>query len=374
MTGFRSGGVGAAVAAALVASLLQIPSTRSALAQVQRGANCAQTSIGETPLIDLGTDEYRGSEGGLYPEGKNRPPRRYRRIGSNRASMVEPLDVSGKPDRRGAIVLLSVGMSNTAQEFEAFMELAESDARLNPDVALVQGAQGGWDATEIADPSAEFWDSIDRFLAQSGLSPKQVQVVWLKEAVAGENRPFPEDAEALRRLLRTIVRIMKDRYPRLRLVYISSRTYAGYAVTDLNPEPFAYESGFAVKWLIGRDIATRKRERPWLAWGPYLWTDGTAGRSDGLVWTCDDVESDGTHPAESGQRKVAELLLDFFTTNRTTSSWFLAEDVAGQAVAARPVPFGSSIEGCMGHASSSDAPDRSRGPRRLSPWANGSFL
>jgi len=222
-------------------------------------------------------------------------------------------------------VLLSVGMSNTKSEFQAFRELAEEEQGVNADVALVQGAQGGWDAVRIADPHAEFWTRIDSFLADNRLTRRQVQVVWLKQAVGGEDRPFPEDAQSLKRLLRSIIGIMKDRYPRLRIVYISSRTYAGYATTTLNPEPFAYESGFAVKWLIQRDIRTGRRERPWLAWGPYLWTNGTQGRNDGLVWTCDDVTSDGTHPSESGQRKVAQLLLDFFGTNSTATSWFLTE-------------------------------------------------
>jgi len=312
------------VAAALIAGVLQIPPSTPILAQELGGPDCAQTSVGETPLSDLGTDTYQGHEGGLYPHGKNRPPRAYRRIGLRRASKVEPLNAAGKPDPNGKIVLLSVGMSNTAQEFQAFMLTAANDPAVNPDVALVQGAQGGWDATEIADPDAMFWDNIDGLLAASGLTPQQVQAVWLKEAVAGEDRAFPEDAEALEDLLRTIVGIMRARFPKLRLVYVSSRTYGGYANNILNPEPFAYDSGFAVKELVARDIATKKRERPWLAWGPYLWTDGTAGRSDGLIWTCDDVEPDGTHPSASGEQKVAELLLDFFTTARTSSSWFIA--------------------------------------------------
>lgn len=31
---------------------------------------------------------------------------------------------------------------------------------------------------------------------------------------------------------------------------MSSRTYGGYATTELNPEPYAYQSGFSVKWLV----------------------------------------------------------------------------------------------------------------------------
>ena len=51
-----------------------------------------------------------------------------------------------------------------------------------------------------------------------------------------------------------IVRMLKGRFPNLQLAYVSSRSYAGYATTELNPEPYAYESAFAVRWLIQDQI------------------------------------------------------------------------------------------------------------------------
>ena len=119
----------------------------------------------------------------------------------------------------------------------------------------------------------------------------------------------------------SIVRTLTARFPKLRLVYVSSRTYGGYAVTHLNPEPFAYESGFAVKWLVQSGVEGRLG-RAWVAWGPYLWTDGAAGRRDGLTWNCDDVLEDGSHPSANGTRKVARLLMEFFTADPTAQSWF----------------------------------------------------
>jgi hypothetical protein len=148
-----------------------------------------------------------------------------------------------------------------------------------------------------------------------------VQAVWLKTAISGEARPFPADARALRVKLRAIVKILSGRFRNLRLLYVSSRTYAGYAVTPLNPEPAAYDSGYAVRWLI-EDRMKRRLRGPWIGWGPYLWTDGRKGRSDGFVWTCDDVKRDGTHPSAVGAAKVARLLLDFFKTDPTAKGWF----------------------------------------------------
>jgi lysophospholipase L1-like esterase len=62
---------------------------------------------------------------------------------------------------------------------------------------------------------------------------------------------------------------------------------------------------------------------PLLLWGPYLWADGEQPRAaDGLVWKPEDLGPDGAHPSESGRRKVAELLLQFFKTDATAKFWF----------------------------------------------------
>jgi hypothetical protein len=45
-------------------------------------------------------------------------------------------------------------------------------------------------------------------------------------------------------------------------------------------------------------------------------------QSDGLVWKREDLGGDGTHPSESGRRKVAELLLKFCKTDANVKSWF----------------------------------------------------
>ncbi len=302
--------VPAALAAAVVAAAASAGAERPS-------ANCARTSTGLVPLTDLKAGRYGGAQGGLYPAGADAPPKAYLAKGLAAAKLVKPVD--------GKIVLLSIGMSNTTQEFSAFKRAADVDPHRNPQVTVVDGAQGGQDAEIVKDPSSRFWTVVDDRLAQAGATAKQVQAVWLKEAIAGEQRPFPDDARGLEGDLRTIVGLLKARFPALRLVYVSSRTYAGYATTTLNPEPYAYESGWAVKWLVEEGLTAKlKTKTPWVAWGPYLWTDGTKGRADGFTWTCDDVRADGTHPSPtSGVQKIAALLQRFFATDPTAKSWYL---------------------------------------------------
>jgi hypothetical protein len=267
-----------------------------------------------TPLTDLGAHRYHGFQGGLYANGRNTPPRAYLQAGLAAAKRVHPVD--------GKVVVLSIGMSNTTQEFSAFERVAGASPAKAAGVTLVDGAQGGQDAEQVKDPVARFWSVVEQRLAAASAEDVQVQAVWLKEAIIRERNPFPADAHRLQNDLRAIVGILRSRFANLRLVYISSRTYGGYATTPLNPEPYAYDSGFAVKWLVNERVKG-KLSGPWIGWGPYLWTNGERGRKDGLTWTCADVRpSDGTHPSASGQLKVANLLLRFFTTSPTTKSWF----------------------------------------------------
>lgn len=284
-------------------------------------ANCSRTSVGLTPITDLGKGTYKGTEGGLYPGGVNTPPGGYLASGESAADAVRPLDTAGKPSSGGKIVLLSIGMSNAAYEFSTFALSAHSLPNVNPALEVVNGAVPSATADTISNAQDPYWAEVQQRLQKNDVTAQQVQAVWLKEAIRNEDRPYPTDANVLEGDLEAIVSILAQRFPNLQLIYASSRSYGGYATINLNPEPFAYDSGFAVKALVASHIA-KSGAGPWVAWGPYIWTDGTRGRKDGLVWTCADVEQDGTHPSTGGRQKVANLLLSFFEHDKTTG-WFL---------------------------------------------------
>jgi hypothetical protein len=287
------------------------------------------------PLSDLGSAQYLGFPGGLYPNGQNFRPFAYEKAGLSLAARVEPLDIAGKPSISGKIVMLSIGMSNTSSEFLQFIRLVEADRRKNPRLLMIDAAGSGTDATKIADPLEDYWIHADNKLQRCEMTTAQVQVVWLKTAFAYVARGFPEKARLLQQALRAIVQILRTRFPQLKLIYISSRIYGGYSETNLNPEPVAYESAFAVKWFIEERINNLRPDSsmPWVAWGPYLWADGMTPRSDGLVWERSDFEPDGVHPSTKGASKVATMLLEFFQNDTTAKPWFLSPD--GEALANR---------------------------------------
>jgi hypothetical protein len=291
---------------------------------------CECTSTGMVPLPELGRGTYMGAEGGLYPGGENARPAAHETIGLAEAVAIVPRDAAGNPDPNGEYVLLSIGMSNTTQEFSAFVPLANGDAERDSHLVVVDGAQGGQTAGVWADPTSMPWTVVDMRLANANVTREQVAVAWVKVADPGPSGAFDPFVDTLADEMRAIVRNLKARFPNIRMVYLSSRIYAGYAtgVSPLNPEPFAYASGFAVKRLIADQIAGDPElaldQAPWLSWGPYLWADGTTPRDgDGLTWECSDLGMDGTHPATAGRQKVADLLYDFFRTDSTAREWYL---------------------------------------------------
>jgi hypothetical protein len=296
----------------------------------------ARESTGLIALPDLGKGTYKGEEGGLYPGGVNTPPPAHLKAGLAMARKIVPLDADGHPSPSGKIVLISIGMSNTTMKFQTFMKIAADDHSLNPRLALVDGAQGGQVAWVTANPKMPFWEVVDQRLAAANVTPKQVQAGWILQANPGPFLPFPAEAKELQGNLVDTLHVMQDKFPNLKITYLSSRTYAGYAISPLNPEPWAYESGFSVKWLIADQIAGKSElnydpskgqvRAPWLAWGPYVWADGVKPNKDGLSYAIDDYGAqDRTHPTDSGRMKVATRLLAFLKTDSTSKSWFLAK-------------------------------------------------
>ncbi|MBI1798647.1 MAG: hypothetical protein HYR73_03050 [Candidatus Eisenbacteria bacterium] len=318
----------------------------SLLARPAISSNCAGTSTGMIPLTDLGTGLYHGVQGGLYPGGSNHRPFSHDSAGIQLAQSFAPLDTLGNSaPTNGRIVLISIGMSNCTMEFSHFVPIAMADAQRNPRVKVIDCALGGQSADRILSLSAAYWDTVRTRLRGQGSSPMQPQAVWIKEADASPSGGFPAATDSLLRNLGTLVRNIKTVLPNVKLAYLTSRIYAGYASSTLNPEPYAYESGFAVKELVAAQIAgvdslnfdpgQRAVHAPWLSWGPYLWADGLTSRSDGLTWACSEfVSSDGTHPANSARDKIADSLLVFFKADASTRPWFVAATLAAPSATA----------------------------------------
>lgn len=306
----------------------------------------AADHLGLIPLNEMtAKDTYKGQDGGLYGGGSNEPPAPHAQAALKELAKIVPLDAAGKASPDGKIVFLSVGMSNTTHEFSTFKPIADKDRDKNPHVVVVDGAQSSQAAKQWNSADSKVWAEVQRRLTMEDVTAKQVQVVWLKQAqqLPAQLGEFPKHAEELKGDIIKDIQQVKAHYPNVRVLYLSSRIYAGYATSPLNPEPYAYEGGFVVRWIIqdqikgdkamNYDAAKGEVKAPLVLWGPYLWADGvTPRKSDGLVWLREDLRAnDGTHPSETtGRAKVAKMLLNFVKTSPYAKSWYLKDAATSQ--------------------------------------------
>lgn len=291
-------------------------------------------NIGQKPLTEMSAnDRYKGQDGGLYGGGRNEPPEAHRRAATAALEMIKPLNAAGHSAQNGIVGLVSISMSNATMEFSMFKQLADADSAKSSHVTIVDCAQGGQAMAEWVDPKARPWQEASHRLAMVNVTPAQIQVAWIKLANKGPRGELEEHGHNLESDTLAVIQNAKSQFTNLRVAYLSSRIYGGYATTPLNPEPYAYESGFVVRWLIQRQINGDKAlncdlkhgevRAPVLLWGPYLWADGvTPRKADGLVYRREDLGPDGTHPSPAGREKVAKLLLNFFKTDPLAKSWF----------------------------------------------------
>jgi hypothetical protein len=300
-------------------------------------------SFGLTPLAEMtAADRYKGEDGGLYGGGRNDPPPAHLQAAVRETARIAPLGADGAPAADGTIALLSIGIGPNArlgaarQEFSFFKQAADTDPMKSPRVAIVDGAQGAQGMAQWADAQGRAWVEADRRLQAAGVSRQQVQVVWVKLANLQPEGELTDHGRSLQRDTATALQDARARFPNLRIAYLGSPIYAGWTTIPLNPEPYAYEGAFVGRWLIQDQItgnpglnfdpANGAVRAPLLLWGPYLWADGTTPRrTDGLTYSREDLLEDGTHPSDSGGRKVANMLITFFRTDPLARTWYMRD-------------------------------------------------
>ena len=299
--------------------------------------NVPGTTTPIVPITDLGTGTYQGEEGGLYPNGSNIRPPSHDSDGVGIAKAIVPLDSNGNYSPTGKYVLLALGESTALDEFGAFLPLANADPAKNAALVLVDGSQGAATPHLLSSISSPYWNTIiNNYLPDQGVTAKQVVAIWMEDSNGIAKGQFPGDMTSMQSDYESIMNNVHTLFPNAVLSYFSSRIYAGYSngVKTINPEPYAYEAGFAEKNAIADQLNGKSNlnynpalgtvEAPWMSFGPYYWANGMLPRSDGWIWTCQDLQADGTHPSSpSGDLKVASQLLNFLKTDDTTTPWFV---------------------------------------------------
>lgn len=286
-----------------------------------------------TPLIDLDSN-YLGYEGGLYPGGSNDPSGVYANDLMEICSTIQPLNNDGQPYASGKIGFVSVGPSTSNIMMEALINKMKGNSLVNPLLWPVILSQGGMGINELISNSTLFWDTVTMKLQEFQLSPKQIQVVYFEEDDNDNySSVFPERPLDVKEKLKEGIRLLKVKFPNVKVAYILARTTTIYMpIRDDNKqqEPIAYYLGFSDKWLIEDQIngdpeLAYKGDNivaPIVTWGPYQWSDGDKVRSDGFNWLNTDTR-DGLHANPNGADKLSDMFLNFLLNDQYAQKWFV---------------------------------------------------
>jgi hypothetical protein len=319
-----------------------------------------QSFTGLPAITDLGPGQtYMGAAGGLYPNSSNDMPADHRAAGEAIARGMVPLNTDGAYDpTNGRIVAVNIGISLTVLVWSGWslgdpnyteqylVNRINADPAKNPKLQLgkiFNTADVRWDTR---DPGNPYYWTANQMLAQQGITPAQVQIAWfypfpLTRAQNGGDDSFPALQRWEKGAWKESLRALKQVYPNLKMVYLGTKHHTYYppntpgAVQD----PQQHDVAWSVKWVIEDQIngepglnyhpSKGSVVAPWIAWGPYFWSDGPTPRAyDGFHFDCGDVsnflarDGDFTHPGKFGIEKEAGLLFDFFRTDSTATPWY----------------------------------------------------
>ncbi len=284
--------------------------------------NCDLESTGFIPVADLGKSTFNGFIGGKYPDGNNDIPADHYQKGVESSSKIKPLNRDGEFDSvNGKIGFMVLGFSTAAMTGRFVRSIYESQNK-HDTLRIVIGAQGGKDINSMTDPDADYWKTVDTLIKDADIALNQIQIIWISSGdILSYQQSFPEQCYIQIEKYQLMLYAIKNKFPNIRVVFISDRTYAGY-IGEIGEgpqelkEPTAYYNSWTVKWLIEKQIKGEKgystEEIPFIDWGPALWTDGVIGNSNGYTWNCDDSGKGGIHPSSKGRMKEASLVYLYF--------------------------------------------------------------
>jgi len=222
----------------------------------------------------------------------------------------------------GVIGVVCIGMSNANAECQRFLRNVDQAAfpGVSSAVRVVNCAVNGFAIERWNDPAwdPQSWDAcINQRLAERGVTPDQVRVIWHKAAdidviVNGALLPpYPDpDSDYFNFYdnLTTFAGRVSQKFPSVQAIYTSSRSYAGFSTVPERGEPLSYEQGHALnRWLD--DFPNLNGV--WYGWGPYVWApDCASGTTNGggICYVRADFMDDGYHPSTTAMDKISGLL------------------------------------------------------------------
>jgi hypothetical protein len=250
-------------------------------------------TVGQTPL-DAGP--------GLYGPGLVTRPSGHTSAGIAASAQIN-----------GPVGLLTIGMSNTRNVADRILV---RQTGTQPGYTFVHAAQGGVTVWRWADPADVAWDVVSQRIADAELTDADIQAAWVFNATGGNQSQASQVAAHL-----DVLDILRNTFPRLRVVYMTSVHYAGCKrwPNGQYAEPRFYNQGFVMREIVEQYIAGALPTRPWVDHA-YFWRDAD-GAPDGLKLSKKDFYSDGLHPNIKGSNKLADWIINRWFTDPVTWGW-----------------------------------------------------
>lgn len=300
--------------------------------------NAIRAAMSDTikiPLIDMGTQTYMSYRGGLYPDGSNNASGQYAADLHAFAASIVPLDSLGRVNtRKGKIGFIGIGASTCAIMMNALTAKTVNNPLTNSYLKMATCTDGGASVNEIMNPADLYWQTENSKLKQSGLSAKQVQVIYMETDDSTRGTEFPGRPLLSKDFYAQAMRLFKVKFPNVKIVYLIGRTTTFIPPKpkgkNINSEPIPYYNGWACKFLIQDQIngaaglvyKGANAVAPMVTWGWYEWADGTTiPRSDGFVWLASETK-DGLHANDAGADVLSDYFQNFLLTDSTAKIWY----------------------------------------------------
>ena len=286
------------------------------------------------PLNDLGRGTYKDSTGGLYPGGANKASGQYAIDLLKAVKRITPIDTFGSASLlNGKVIFISLGGSTGGHNMKQLITMTTGNPSTNPYLKLFTCNNGKTDASlkDIADTTSSYWNHVEEVIRGSKSSNRQVQVIYLETDDTSTILTWPQRPIMVKYDLESCMRVFKQKFQNIKLVYVLGRTKTFGTKAVWNREPSPYYFGWACKWAIQDQIngtrATQYKGKnavaPMIAWGFYQWADSLPRKTDGFYWR-ESETVDGLHATAAGQDTLATRFQNFLLTDRYASVWYAA--------------------------------------------------
>ena len=287
------------------------------------------------PIDELGTSTFMDSIAGLYPDGSNVASGTYADDLFATSQSVTPLDTFGNVSsaKKACIVFLSMGGSTGGHNMQYLITKTTGNPLTNPRLKLLSGNNGKSDASlnSIMNPNDPYWNHITQTIKGHKSSYRQVQILYLETDDSTRLVSWPNRPNLVRSELEACLRILKQKFPNLKVVYTLARTRTFQVSALWNREPSPYYFGWGAKWAIqdqingvsGTEYKGAGAVAPMLAWGFYQWADSLPRSTDGFYWRSSET-ADGLHANAVGQDTLSNRFQNFLLTDKYASIWYAA--------------------------------------------------